>query len=362
MKTTPLSPIAPLLLAWYYENRRTLPFREDPTPYHIWVSEIMLQQTRVAAALPYYERFMAALPTVAALAAADEETLHKLWEGLGYYSRARNLHKAAVVVMEQHGGALPADYDALLALPGIGAYTAGAIASIAFGLPAVAVDGNVLRVFSRLLADEGDVSRPDTKRRLAAEVQRQQPANTPGDYNQALMELGALVCLPGNPACGGCPLAGICEGNRRGIAARLPVLPPKKAKTEHPVCVLVIRGPDGRVLLQKRPATGLLAGLWQPLAFEQPLTRAEAEARLGALFPAAKVLLGSALPKARHIFTHRIWQLYGWQATVDSTTAPGEDYRFATAEQLAQSYALPNAFKAYRPLLFGGKTSENDTD
>lgn len=201
--------IAPPLLEWFRENRRPLPFRQQPTAYHIWVSEIMLQQTQVATALPYYRRFVAQLPTVEALAGCEEQKLMKLWEGLGYYSRARNLQKAARLVVRQHGGKLPASYDALLALPGIGPYTAGAIASIAFGLPVVAVDGNVLRVMARLLADEGDVSLPQTKKRLSAAAQGFQPADAPGPYNEALMELGALVCLPGAPRCGACPLLSI---------------------------------------------------------------------------------------------------------------------------------------------------------
>ena len=188
--------IAPALLDWFYASRRILPFREDPTPYHVWLSEIMLQQTRVSAALPYYERFLAALPDIPALAGCEEEKLHKLWEGLGYYSRVRNLQKAAKIVCAQYGGQLPADYNALLALPGIGEYTAGAIASISFGLPVPAVDGNVLRVFARLYNDPRLVTDPQVKREFTARVMEHQPPAKAGDYNQALMELGALVCLP----------------------------------------------------------------------------------------------------------------------------------------------------------------------
>ena len=195
-----LPDIAPPLLRWYEQNKRTLPFRTVSTPYRVWVSEIMLQQTRVSAALPYFERFMAELPTVADLAACDPERLHKLWEGLGYYSRVRNLQKAAQIVMEQHGGALPADYDALLKLPGVGAYTAGAIASISFGLPVPAVDGNVLRVFARILNDGRDVTRPDVKKDLTACVMKLQPPERPGDYNQALMELGGIGVPAGRRA------------------------------------------------------------------------------------------------------------------------------------------------------------------
>ena len=202
--------ISPALLNWFYENQRVLPFRTDPSPYHVWLSEIMLQQTRVSAALPYYERFLAALPDIPALAACEEEKLNKLWEGLGYYSRVRNLQKAARIVCEQYGGELPADYDAIRALPGIGDYTAGAICSISFGIPVPAVDGNVLRVFSRLYNDPGVITDPAVKKAFTARVMEHQPPAAPGDYNQALMELGALVCVPnGAPLCDVCPLAGL---------------------------------------------------------------------------------------------------------------------------------------------------------
>ncbi len=210
--------IAQPLLRWFDENKRSLPFRAHKTPYRVWVSEVMLQQgPRVAAVLPYYERFMRELPTVQALAACPPEKLAKLWEGLGYYSRARNLQRAAQAVVEQYGGELPASYEALRALPGIGDYTAGAVASLAFGLPYAAVDGNVLRVWSRLHADDADISAA-TKRRMAAEVQAAQPAQRPGDFNEALMELGALVCLPnGEPLCGNAPgAASAWPENRAG--------------------------------------------------------------------------------------------------------------------------------------------------
>ena len=190
-------PIAPALLAWFRQNARVLPFRQDPTPYHIWVSEIMLQQTRVAAALEHYRRFMEALPDIPALAACPDEELFKLWEGLGYYSRARNLKKAAQLVCGEYGGQLPASYEELQKLPGVGEYTAGAIASIAFGLSAPAVDGNVLRVFARLYNDGSNIADPATKRLFTRRVMEQQPAASPGPFNEALMELGALVCLPG---------------------------------------------------------------------------------------------------------------------------------------------------------------------
>ena len=255
--------IAPALLDWFYANRRILPFREDPTPYHVWLSEIMLQQTRVSAALPYYERFLAALPDIPALAGCEEEKLHKLWEGLGYYSRVRNLQKAAKIVCAQYGGQLPADYNALLALPGIGEYTAGAIASISFGLPVPAVDGNVLRVFARLYNDPRLVTDPQVKREFTARVMEHQPPTKAGDYNQALMELGALVCVPnGAPLCDVCPLAGLCESRHLGIQNERPVPGKKAAVTQiEVVCGVLLH--EGKVFIQRRNEKDVWGGLWE---------------------------------------------------------------------------------------------------
>lgn len=338
-----LPDIAPPLLRWYEQNKRTLPFRTVSTPYRVWVSEIMLQQTRVSAALPYFERFMAELPTVADLAACDPERLHKLWEGLGYYSRVRNLQKAAQIVMEQHGGALPADYDALLKLPGVGAYTAGAIASISFGLPVPAVDGNVLRVFARLYNDDADVMTPAAKRLFTRRVLDQMPKAAPGPYNEALMELGALVCIPGTPHCEACPLADRCLGYAAGRAGELPVKPAPKAKTTVPVTVALVES-DAGLLLQRRPAKGLLAGLWQPAAWEKALTKDELTAALAKL--GVQATLTEPLPPAKHVFTHRVWQLSGWRGRADACALP-DGFVWAAPEQLAEVYPVPNAFGAY---------------
>ena len=251
--------IAQPLLHWFWANHRVLPFRSDPTPYHVWVSEIMLQQTRVAAAVPYYERFVQELPDIPALAACEEERLLKLWEGLGYYSRVRNLQKAARIVCEQYGGQLPGDLAALKKLPGIGDYTAGAIASIGFGIPAPAVDGNVLRVFARLYNDEGDIMQPAVKAATTQKVMAQQPAEAPGDFNQALMELGALVCTPGQPDCAACPLQALCLGCQSGNPARLPQKAPKKARKKCELTLCLAQDAAGRWLLQKRGEQGVLA-------------------------------------------------------------------------------------------------------
>lgn len=370
-----LPDIAGPLLAWYDQHRRTLPFREDPTPYHVWVSEIMLQQTRVSAALPYYERFMAALPTVADLAQCPEEKLLKLWEGLGYYSRARNLQKAARIVMQQYGGQLPADYEELQKLPGIGAYTAGAVSSIAFGRPAPAVDGNVLRVFTRLLADKGDISRPDTRKRLTATVLALQPPQRPGDYNQALMELGALVCLPGGePQCAACPLAGQCAALAAGQQMVFPVKAKASARKIQPytVCLLLRNTAlfsnkaagngngcpketaigtehscgspeEPMLLLTQRPAGGLLAGLWQPVLLEGTLDKSQTQQALAALGIRAQPV--TSLAETRHIFTHLEWHMTGWLCHWQSGSLPHSVW--VNRRQLDSEYALPTAVKPY---------------
>ena len=340
--------ISPALLEWFYQNRRILPFRTDPSPYHVWLSEIMLQQTRVSAALPYYERFLAALPDIPALAACEEEKLHKFWEGLGYYSRVRNLQKAAKIVCEQYGGDLPADYDALRALPGIGDYTAGAVASISFGIPVPAVDGNVLRVFSRLYNDPGVITEPAVKKAFTARVMEHQPPEKAGDYNQALMELGALVCVPnGAPLCEKCPLARLCAARAAGTALELPHKAAPKPRRIEPVTLALVESPAG-FLLQQRPGKGLLAGLWQPVLWEnETLSAEEILARLQAMGLDTCGTTPEALPAAKHIFSHIEWHMGGIGLQVPAQAAPA-DCIWASREALKTTYTLPGAFKAYR--------------
>lgn len=339
------SPAQPLL-AWFDRNKRILPFRRNKTPYRVWVSEIMLQQTRVSAALPYYERFMAELPDVRALADCEPERLAKLWEGLGYYSRARNLQKAARVIVDEYGGELPADAALLRKLPGIGDYTAGAIASLAFGLPEPAVDGNVLRVWSRLSNDASDVTLPETKRRMTAEVRAAQPKDRPGDFNEALMELGALVCIPnGAPLCETCPLRAQCEGYRAGTAPGLPVKPAKKPRRIEDWTLGVVLFEDA-VLLEKRPETGLLAGLWQPAMFPGTLSAGDVEAQLAAQGTIAHT--ERTLKPARHIFSHVEWHMTGYLLRADSVSLP---YVPTTRGELETDRALPGAFKSVRSVL-----------
>ena len=343
--------IAPALLDWFYKNQRILPFRTDPSPYHVWLSEIMLQQTRVSAALPYYERFLAALPDIPALAACDEEKLHKLWEGLGYYSRVRNLQKAAKLVCENYGGQLPADYNALRALPGIGDYTAGAIASISFNLPVPAVDGNVLRVFSRLYNDDRLITDPAVKKAFTVRVMEHQPPEKPGDYNQALMELGALVCVPnGAPLCEECPLKNLCQARLAGTALNLPQKAKPKARRIEPVTVALIES-EGNLLIRQRPEKGLLAGLWEPVLWEgETLTTEQLQTRLKEMGLACDEIKIEPLPAAKHIFSHIEWRMSGFAVEVMPQKAP-EGTVWASREQLKAEYTLPGAFKSYKKRL-----------
>ena len=343
--------IAPALLEWFYRNHRILPFRTDPSPYHVWVSEIMLQQTRVSAALPYYERFLAALPDIPALAACEEEKLHKLWEGLGYYSRVRNLQKAAKIVCAQYGGQLPADYDALRELPGIGDYTAGAIASISFGLPVPAVDGNVLRVFARLYDDARLITDPAVKKAFTARVMEHQPPEQAGDYNQALMELGALVCVPnGAPLCAACPLHDLCKARAAGTAPTLPRKAAPKARKVEPVTVALVES-GGNFLIRQRPQKGLLAGLWEPLLWEgEALTPGELHEKLTAMGLVCEADAIAPLPAAKHIFSHIEWRMTQYAVPAPPQPAP-EGTVWASREQLRTEYTLPGAFKACKKYL-----------
>lgn len=321
------------LLEWYQENARTLPWRSDPTPYHVLVSEIMLQQTRVAAVIGYYQRFMDVLPHVGALAAVEEDALLKLWQGLGYYNRARNLRRAAQKIMEEFDGEFPRSYEELLTLPGVGEYTAGAISSIAMGLSVPAVDGNVLRVITRITGDSGDIMAPNTKKRITASLRDIIPKSMPGEFNQGLMELGAMVCLPnGAPRCQVCPAAKFCTAYGEDRIDQLPVKSAKKARRiEERAVYLIFR--DKQVALRRRPGKGLLAGLW-----EYPNT-----------------LMGEALPMeltqvefagvGKHIFTHIEWHMSAYTAQGPAELPDG--WVWAHREALERDYAVPNAFQAF---------------
>ena len=339
---TPLEQLPLPLLEWYRDNARTLPWREDPTPYHVWVSEIMLQQTRVAAVLDYYRRFLAEAPDVAALAGLSEERLMKLWQGLGYYNRARNLQRAARQIMEEYGGVFPSDYRQVRGLKGVGDYTAGAICSIAFGQPRAAVDGNVLRVVTRLTGDGSDIAAQRTKARIAQALEQVIPLQAPGQFTQALMDLGAMVCLPnGAPLCDKCPARDFCTAHREGRTGELPVKAPKKPRRVEVRTVWLIFYQD-RVALRRRPDRGLLAGLW-----EYPNEPGE-----GSIPPAWGVTAreSRAAGRGRHIFTHVEWQLAFQTVEADGPDLP-PGWVWADLEQLRGRYAVPNAFRGAHPLV-----------
>ena len=337
------------LLAWYEENKRDLPWRRTRDPYRIWLSEIMLQQTRVEAVIPYYERFLRACPDVRALAAADEQTYLKLWEGLGYYSRVRNLHRAAGVICDQYGGEFPADHAALLALPGVGDYTAGAVGSIAFGLPVPAVDGNVLRVVARMDEDFRPIDDGKVKKEMRAQVAALVPADAPGAFNQAMMELGATVCLPnGAPKCADCPVRHLCAAAEHGTALLLPRRAPKRARTVVERAVVVFRCGE-LVGLRRRPDTGLLAGLWELPGYE-PAPKPDELRRMlaGEGFALEKLL---SLRPAKHIFTHVEWRMTGYYAEL---SAPHPALTWVTPGQMRGEYALPSAFRAFLQVIEEG--------
>ena len=335
-----LAPLPPLLLDWYRQNARDLPWRRTRDPYRIWISEIMLQQTRVAAVLGYYARFLEAFPTVEALAAAPEGQLMKLWEGLGYYSRARNLQRAARLIVER--GGFPRAFSDLLSLPGIGDYTAAAIASAAFAQAEPAVDGNVLRVIARLTDCRGDVALPQTKKAVRAQVREIFP-EAEADirvFNQALMELGATVCVPnGPPKCLLCPVRDFCRGLARGTAAELPVKAPKKARrVEEKTVFLVLR--EGRIALRKRPTSGLLAGLWEFPNVEGTLEEAAAGAAVSAW--GLKPRAWKNRLTARHVFSHVEWHMTGY--TLEAGGQGPEDFVWVDT---LERHAIPSAFARY---------------
>ncbi len=349
---TPFPPEAvPLLLDWYHTAHRDLPWRETSDPYAILVSEIMLQQTRAETVKPYYHRFLATLPTVRELAEADQETLYKLWEGLGYYSRVRNLKRAAETVMERHGGTVPADFDALLALPGVGRYTAGAVASIAFGIPVPAVDGNVLRVFARLTGDDTDILSASAKSTAEAAIAPHVPAEDAGDFTQSLIELGAVVCTPGaDPKCADCPLSLVCVAAREGRQAELPVRIPKTKRRVEERTVLVIRDRAGRVAIRRRPAEGLLAGLYEFPCMEGFADAETVRAHLAELGLPVRAV--APLGDAKHLFSHIEWRMQGHAVELDAPVTPPEGWIFATPEELDEVYAIPSAYGAYRICVF----------
>lgn len=351
------------LLAWYRANHRILPWRESKNPYYIWISEIMLQQTRVEAVKPYFERFIQAFPSIQAVADAKEEQLLKMWEGLGYYNRVRNIQKAARTVVEQYEGSLPADYEQLRGLSGIGNYTAGAISSIAYGIPAPAVDGNVLRVISRIEERTEDIMKQSTRKNVEQAILEVIPKEAAGYFNQALMELGAMVCVPnGAPLCEKCPLADLCGAYLHDRTSELPVKSGKKARRIETRTIILIQDGD-KVAIQKRPVKGLLAGLYEFPNLEGHLTEDEVLD-----FVTDKQLMPlhiKPLQEAKHIFSHVEWHMIGYAVKVAALEEEKQGKMlFVDPKETEDIYTIPAAYSAYTKYMnirLGQKKYEGDT-
>jgi A/G-specific adenine glycosylase len=312
------------LLSWFSLRQRTLPWRSEPTAYRVWLSEIMLQQTRVDTVVGYFERFVQRFPSVEALAAAPVDDVLAHWSGLGYYSRARNLHRAAKLVVEEHGGVFPQDPAALEALPGVGRYTAGAIASIAYGVPAPIVDGNVIRILSRIYDIDGDVATAAVKARIWSTAALLVPPDNASAFNQAMMELGALVCAPKRPLCGQCPVVSDCAAHKAGTALARPLKAPKPAPAAISALAVVVRSAEGAVLLLKRPEQGLFSGLWHVLE-QHPaadLDATAAQALLAREYPGVATTLRSC-GEVNHTLTHRRITARVWEARLTHGVPPG---------------------------------------
>lgn len=342
------------LVEWFRKNKRDLPWRERMDAYRVWISEIMLQQTRVEAVKPYYERFLKALPDVRALAGVPEDRLLKLWEGLGYYNRARNLKYAACQIVEEYGGKFPETYEEIRSLKGIGSYTAGAISSFVYNIPKPAVDGNVLRVVSRITADDSDIAKAGTKSKIEKEIEEVIPRDAAGDFNQSLIELGAVVCLPnGEPRCGSCPVSHLCLAHEQGRETEFPVKKKAKKRRIENRTVLLFRDAQ-KTAIRKRPAKGLLAGMYEFPNREGRMTYDEVVGygkSLG-LTPVRIRKLGNA----KHIFSHVEWHMTGYEILVDELEKSMEDENkqkgniiFAEIRQLQEEYPIPSAFEAYMP-------------
>lgn len=342
------------LVGWFRENKRDLPWRRRVDAYRVWISEIMLQQTRVEAVKPYYERFLNELPDVQSLARVSEDRLLKLWEGLGYYNRARNLKEAARRIMEEYGGVFPRTYEEIRTLKGIGSYTAGAISSFAYGIPEPAVDGNVLRVVTRVTADERDIAKASTKTAVESMIREVIPRDAAGDFNQSLIELGAIVCLPnGEPKCGQCPVNRLCLAHLQGRETDFPVKTKAKTRRIEKRTVLIFRDEE-KTAIRKRPDKGLLAGM-----YEFPSLEGHADERETAEYGKSLGLSPIRIRKlgnAKHIFSHVEWHMTGYEILVDELeremtrgVAEKEGIIFAGIDELQEHYAIPSAFEAYMP-------------
>lgn len=345
-KTDKLADIVIPLTDWYRKNKRDLPWRHNPDAYRVWVSEIMLQQTRVEAVKGYYDRFLKALPTVKDLAEAQEDKLLKLWEGLGYYNRVRNMQKAAQQIMVDYHGIFPDTYEEILKLKGIGNYTAGAISAFAYGIPKPAVDGNVLRVISRITGSYEDIMKQSVRKKIETALEGIIPENTASDFNQGLIELGAIVCVPnGEPKCEECPVKEMCVAHKEDLTAEIPVKKKAKARKIEDRTVLIFKD-DDKIAIRKRPAKGLLAGLYEFPNLDGHLSMDEVteySKNIG-LMPVRV----QKLPEAKHIFSHIEWHMTGYEVIVDELEKTNEKgFLFIHPEQIKKEYSIPSAFEKY---------------
>ena len=344
-----LNEIVQPLTDWYRQNKRILPWRDQNNAYYTWVSEIMLQQTRVESVKPYFQRFIGELPDVQALAECPEEKLMKLWEGLGYYNRVRNMQMAARTVVCEYEGKLPASYEELLSLKGIGNYTAGAIASIAYQIPVPAVDGNVLRVISRITEDRQDIMKQSVRRQIEENLLGIMPEETPGDFNQALIELGALVCIPsGEPLCSQCPFSTLCLAKRHQTTGEIPVKAGKKERRREEKTIFIIEYED-KAAIRKRSAKGLLASLYEFPNLPGHLKEEEVPEALA--IGREDILSIEPLPEAVHIFSHVEWHMTGFRVMIKRELP--QQYPMKQVEEIFEKYPLPNAFQAYTAVLKG---------
>jgi A/G-specific adenine glycosylase len=329
-----------LIIRWYRKNKRDLPWRENIDPYRVWLSEVMLQQTRVTTVIPYYYRFLAAFPALSSLAAADEERLFKLWEGLGYYSRARNLRKTADIIIREYGGAFPSSYEQILSLPGIGPYTAGAIASICFGEPVPAIDGNVLRVLTRIGAISGDISQASVKKQIREALMQIYPQANSGDFNQGLIELGATVCVPnGKPGCERCPVNEICKAYKNNTINQFPQKRPPQKRKQKKMTVLVLQC-NQNFAICKRDEKGLLAGLWAFPNCAGWLNVAQAR-KLAETWGAKPTAVIKNADKT-HVFTHIEWKMRFRLILCDEQPP---EFKWVSMAELNEMYAMPTAFQ-----------------
>ena len=341
MEQVDLEKIVKPIVTWYQKNKRTLPWRKEQNPYYIWISEIMLQQTRIEAVKVYYERFIKQIPNIETLANVEEEKLLKLWEGLGYYSRARNLKKAAIKMCEQYDSQMPKTFKELVKMPGIGEYTAGAIASIAYNEKVPAVDGNVLRVISRIKASTKDILLLSTKKEVGLELKDKMPKEA-GDFNEGLMELGERICIPnGEPLCKECPIKKWCKAYQKGMTNQIPVRIKKKSRKKEIRWIFIIQCGD-KVALRKRPSKGLLAGMYEfPNVLQQENTNPEKVLKDWNLIVVKQEELG----EEKHIFSHIEWNMKGWRIQVKQQN---NEFEWVKKEEILQKYAIPEAFRYYK--------------